>query len=104
MAEFRVILSDEAKRNIEEIHLWIAERSVDGAARWYLTLSKALDELKSSAERFAVAAESRHFSEIVRSASFRMRSGRSYRILFTIAGNEVHILYVRGPGQDWVAP
>ena len=86
MARFRVLLDDKAKRNVEAIYQWIVERSADGAARWYLTLLGALDQLASEPERFAVAPESHYFDETIRNLTFRMRSGRSYRVLFTVVG------------------
>lgn len=104
MAGFRVILFAEAERNTDSIREWIAERSADGAARWYLAFKKTIEALRKDPERFPVAPESRHFDDVIRNATFRMKSGRTYRLLFTIAGNDVRVLYVRGPGQDWVAP
>jgi plasmid stabilization system protein ParE len=38
MAELRIVLSNEAQRNIADIYRWIAERSTDGATRWYVAL------------------------------------------------------------------
>jgi plasmid stabilization system protein ParE len=104
MPDFHVLLDEEATRNIEAIYQWIAERSVEGATRWYSTLTKAMDELSHDAGRFPVAPESRHFGETVRNLTFRMRSGRTYQLLFTIVESDVHVLFVRGPGQDWVTP
>ena len=43
--------------------------------------------------------EDEHFDIDVRQALFKTRRGRIYRMLFTIVGNEVRILRVRGPGQ-----
>jgi plasmid stabilization system protein ParE len=104
MPDFRIVLSNEARTNVGAIYDWIAERSVPGAGRWYRAFLAALDSLANNADRCPVAPESRHFSEVVRNVTFRMRSGRTYRILFTILGTEVHVLFVRGPGQDSVEP
>lgn len=38
----------------------------------------------------------------VREVLFQTPKGRPYRILFTIQSNEVLILRVRGPGQDFL--
>ena len=35
---------------------------------------------------------------------FRARAGRTYRALFTIVGNEVRVLRVRGAGQAPMTP
>lgn len=104
MPNFRIVLSNEARINVGAIHDGIAERSVQGASRWYRTLLGTLRSLIDNADRCPVAPESRHFSEVVRNVTFRMRSGRTYRILFTIHDADVNVLFVRGPGQDWVEP
>jgi plasmid stabilization system protein ParE len=104
MAKFRVLLDQEAERNVDAIYQWIDARSKDGAVRWYRAFLKAIVTLGDQADRFGLAPESRHFEEHVRNLSFRMKSGRSYRLLFTISANQVHVLFVRGPGQDWATP
>ena len=104
MSSFRVVLSEEARSNVGAIYDWIAARSGQGAGRWYSAFLKVLNSLSRSADRCAVAPETRHFSEVIRNIAFRMRSGRTYRVLFTIDGQDVHVLFVRGPGQDWVDP
>ncbi len=104
MARFHVRLDEEATRNVDSIYRWIAERSADGATRWYRSLLRVLDRLGEHADRFPEAPEGHRFDERVRCVMFRMRSGRTYRVLFTIAGEEVHVLFVRAPGQDWASP
>ena len=104
MASFRVTLYEEAERNVAAIHKWIAERSVDGATRWYAAFDAKLDALGRDAERFPVALESEEFDKVIRNATFHTRAGGTYRLLFTIVGDEVIVLFVRGPGQDWVTP
>jgi plasmid stabilization system protein ParE len=100
MPKYRIVLEEESRRNIDTIYSWIAARSPDGASRWYRALLNALDNLLDDADRFPIAPESRYFDKVVRNLSFRMRSGRVYRVLFTLIGDEVHILFVRAPGQD----
>lgn len=103
MSKRRVRLDDEAKLNVDTIYGWIAERSPAGANRWYRNFLNALDRLTNDAERYPEAPESHGFDETIRNLTFRMRSGRVYRLLFTISGDEVHVLFVRGPGQDWAS-
>ncbi len=83
---------------------WIAERSAEGAARWYLALHSKLGVLRINAERFSLAPESQYFEQEIRNATFRTRSGRRYRILFTIDASDVNVLFVRAPGQDLIQP
>ncbi len=104
MADYRIVIQPEAESNIATTHAWIAARSPEGAERWYHALERAIERLKADPERFPIAAESRHFDVVIRNLTFRMRSGRAYRILFSVADETVHILYVRGPGRDWISP
>ena len=54
--------------------------------------------------RFSVAPESTYYDYEIRHAFFKTRRGLTYRTLFVIANDSVHIIYVRGPGQDLVPP
>jgi len=102
MAEFQIIVQPEAERTISEILTWVGERSPPGAIRWHAALLRAVDRLRQQADSFPLAHESSHFHAEIRELLFKTRRGLPYRILFTIEANVVHILYVRGPGQDWV--
>ena len=104
MNRFRVVLQPGVEEDISTINGWIAERSVEGAKRWHRKLDESIASLVLQPDRYPVAPESVHFDETIRNLTFRMRSGRVYRLLFTISGDEVHVLFVRGPGQDWAAP
>ncbi len=104
MAEFRIVLSDEAQRNITAIYQWIEDRSAKGATRWYLALHARLSSLESNPHRFALAPENRHFEQEIRNVTFRTRAGRRYRILYTVGDQDITVLFVRGPGQDLINP
>ncbi|MES1213119.1 MAG: type II toxin-antitoxin system RelE/ParE family toxin [Singulisphaera sp.] len=104
MPDFLVFIEPEAEANIGATYNWIAERSPAGAERWYRAFGRAIERLRADPERFPVAAESHRFDVVIRNLTFRMHSRRTYRILFTIAQDRVHILYVRGPGRDWLTP
>ena len=54
------------------------------------------------ADKRALAPESEHVDYEIREVLFKTRKGNPYRILFTIQGNEVLVLRVRGLGQDFV--
>ena len=104
MPRFRIILQPEAERNITTIYNWLAERSPQGAGSWYRAFEQALERLRESADRFPSAPESRHFAVEIRDILFKTRRGQPYRLLFTLQGSDVNVLYVRGPGQDLVTP
>lgn len=102
MTRFRITIQPEAERNISAIVARIAERSRQGARRWREALAKALDRLRREADSLPLAPEAGRFDTEVRDLLFKTRRGLAYRILFTVESDEVHILFVRGPGQDLV--
>ena len=103
---FRIKLFRTAVREVDQILDWlIRERKVPAAAKaWYQAYERAIAELRDSPERFPFAPENSTVDFEVRHMLFKTRRGRPYRLLFTIVGNEVRVLHVRGPGQDLVPP
>jgi len=99
MPKFNVILQAEAERNVATIRGWIADRSADGARKWFDRFLHTLELVRDDPERFALAPESQVLEREVRQATFRMPSGRVYRILFTLADDEIQVLHIRAPGQ-----
>jgi plasmid stabilization system protein ParE len=101
---FAVRLTAEAEANVRDIRDWIAKRSYDGALRWLESLEAAKERLREGADQFALAAEADAFDEKLREISFKTRRGNVYRALFVIRKETVHVVSVRGPGQDWIKP
>jgi plasmid stabilization system protein ParE len=101
---FEIKLSDEAKKNLDTITHWLLHdrQAGENALRWLQGLREKIDTLSEMPTRCARARESK-------SMPFEMRQllyGRKpyvYRVLFTIEGNTVLILFVRGPGQKAVS-
>ncbi len=100
----QVDLARRARQDAEDIYAWIADRSREGADRWYAAFLKALESLATSAEGRGLAPESEELDVDVRQAFFKTRRGRTYRALFTIDGTRVHVLAVRGSGQRLLTP
>jgi len=104
MAKYHVILQPEAVENVSVIFTWLQSRSIQGAASWFSALEHAVGRLAQAADIFPIAQESHNFDVEVRETLFRTRRGRPYRMIFTIQGDQVHVVYIRGPGQDWISP
>jgi plasmid stabilization system protein ParE len=100
--KFVVTTLRRAEGDIIRIHAWIAERSEDGANRWYEAARQAINSLGQDADQHGVAPDSEDLEIEIRQKLFKTRRGRPYRLLYTIVGNEVRVLRVRGPGQDAV--
>jgi plasmid stabilization system protein ParE len=82
---------------------WIGDRSQMGAVAWNRAWQTALRDVKERAERFGLAPESGDHPEQIRQTIFKTRRGRSYRALFLIRDQNVYVLHVRAPGQDYIA-
>ena len=101
---YNIILQPVAEADVEQIVGYLAERSPQGAATWRKAWNNLLVELRNRPESFGLAPESSHYKEEIRHALFKTRRGRTYRALFVIVDHTVHIIHVRGPGQDLVPP
>ena len=67
---------------------------------WLDAYEQLTERLEQDADTFPVALEDRNCHIRLKQALFRTRRGRTYRIVFTIIGDEVRILRIRGPGQS----
>lgn len=89
--KYTVILQPAAEEEIEAGYLYLlSEASVAVAVRWFNQLEQAIETLEAMPRRCAVAPESSYFE-----LEIRQLLVDPYRILFTIAGKEVHVLHVR---------
>src|SRR5438093_2568764 len=91
---------ERARSDVDDIFKWLVQRSAQGAISWYLAFRRAVEQINSSPESFAEAAESHRLGRQLRQAPFKTRRGRVYRIVFEVSDTEIMILRVRGPGQS----
>jgi plasmid stabilization system protein ParE len=101
---YRIQPSAQAEADIDRIFHWLSQRSPDGAARWYESFWDATQRLKNFPQSCSLAPESHRFPEVVRCMLFGTKKGRTYRALFVVRDDVVHILCVRGPGEKPVKP
>lgn len=101
---FRVSISQSAKRDIREIVEWIRVRSTKGARSWVEALEKTLNQLSTDAATSEPAPEADELGLELQQRLFKTRRGNTYRFVFIIRVDEVHILAVRGTGQDLLQP
>jgi plasmid stabilization system protein ParE len=94
---FRVRIELEAKNNIRKHYQNLRSRDSgsDYPDRWYYGLRAAIWDLGSSAEQCGVAYEDRFFAETIRQRLFD-----SYKILFAIREDTVHVLHIRHQAED----
>jgi plasmid stabilization system protein ParE len=101
---YRVQLTAQAEADIDRIFLWLSERSLDGAWRWYEAFWESTERLKSFPFSCGLAPENDDFDEEFRQMLFGTSRGRAYRALFVVREDIVQILCVRGPGERRVKP
>ncbi len=104
---YRIIIEPAAEREIRAAVRWKTENaSPHVAARWYNGLIRRIDVLRRQPLRCPLAAENDRFPEEIRELLYG-RSGKrihKHRILFTVRGETVHILYVRHTARDELEP
>jgi plasmid stabilization system protein ParE len=96
---YRVVILARARHDIQEKYDWIAAESPEGAERWLNRFEQAMETLRTNPFVAPLAPESKSFDIEIRHILFRTRYGRPYRAIFTVVGDEVRILRVRGSGQ-----
>lgn len=94
-----VLALRRADNDVRQITRWISRHSRQGADAWLDAYEQLLEWLAEHAESCPAAGEDSDCSVALREAFFGTGHGRAYRTIFTIVGEEVRILRVRGPGQ-----
>lgn len=101
---FRLRILPRAERDAQHFFDWLASRSYDGAVRWWFALDDAIHKLIEHPHDYGLAPESESVRCELRQFLFKTRRGRRYRGVFTVIGDEVLVLRIRGPGQIPLAP
>ncbi len=101
---YRIIIEPTARQGIREAVRWkTANVSPTLAARWYNRLLRKIDTLKTHPTRCPLAAENDKFPEEIRQLLYGKRRN-TYRIIFTIRPDTVHVLYVEHAAKDELEP
>lgn len=91
---YEVEYTQNAQREIEEAHSWIAERAPRAAGQWLDELFGKVESLAKAPLSHRLAPESPKSAVEIRQLLFRKRRGQ-YRILYTVEGRRVVILSFR---------
>ena len=100
----RVIIMPQAASDFEGCFGYIAQRSERGAMALRNAFVIAVKSLATNALAHGFAPESKEHSRQIRQILFRTKQGRNSRALYTIKVEEVNVIHVRGPGQDFISP
>lgn len=90
-------VEQEAKENLRAHYLNLQGQfpGSEYPVEWYRGIRAAILGLATSADRCGPAYEDRYFREQI-----RHRLYDSYKVLFTIRGEVVHVLHIRHQSQD----
>jgi plasmid stabilization system protein ParE len=98
-----VRISRRAERDLRVIQSWLQDRSRIGALRWLDALQAALDQLSDTATSGPLAPEADDLGLDLRQRLFQTRRGHSYRLVYVVREQTVHVLAIRGAGQDFLS-
>jgi len=96
---YKLVIVEPAETDADGIYGYILTRSAQGAASWYQAFVSCTRRIVQRPLSCSLALENAEFERELRQALFKTRYGRVYRCVFTIVGDEVRILRLRGPGQ-----
>jgi plasmid stabilization system protein ParE len=101
---YRVLLTENARRDLEAACAWWAEnRSHEQAERWYTGFAAAIRSLRENPQRCARAQESEALSVELRQLNYGLGRRPTHRAVFTIRKDVVVVLRVRHLAQDQFA-
>lgn len=94
---FRVRVEQEAKNNLRRHYANLKKRNPGSSYPddWYFGIRAAIRHLASSANECGPAYEDQFFAEEI-----RQRLYDSYKILFAIRGERVHVLHIRHQAEN----
>jgi plasmid stabilization system protein ParE len=98
---FRVDYRSHAECDIRNAERMLSKVGKHSLERWRKRLVKLVEQLEDDPYRFPEAYEAESLDIDLREAIFGQRP-HIYRMLFTVFGNTVNVLFVRHAAQDWI--
>jgi plasmid stabilization system protein ParE len=99
---FRVDYRGSAECDIKNAERMLAKIGKRSLERWRKRFVKIVEQLEEDPLRFPEAYEAEALDIHLREAVFGQRP-HIYRLLYTVSGNTVNVLFVRHAAQDWVS-
>jgi plasmid stabilization system protein ParE len=101
--KYQVIIQPSAEEGIKEAYYGVSNYSPRNARSWLEGLQQAIFSLEKMPLRCSLAFENNFFAEEIRQLIYG-KGKNTYRILFTVIEQTVHILYVRHSAQQPLLP
>ena len=97
---YKLEILELAWNDVDRIQHWLMERSLEGAARWYVALHECLNSLKLDPLRSGLAYESAELGLELRERLFKTPKGKKYRIVYEVEGYIVRVLHIRAQASN----
>lgn len=95
--KYTVVFRKEARDEAIQAAAYIAEQGApDAALRWYQGLEETINSLAEMPARCSYARENELFPD----TELRQFVYHSHRLIFTIRGDQVHVLHVRHAARE----
>ena len=99
-----LVISDRAHQDIERNVLWWAgNNSLTQAIEWQNAVYDQLETIPQLPESYPLASENLKFAYEIREKNVGLSVG-GYRAVFTIHGDQIHILTIRRAAQRGLRP
>ena len=99
--DYEIIMQPEAEANLASAHEWVLQNSPERAAEWLNGFMEALQSLTTFPRRCPLAPENAVFETEVRQLVYG-KGRQSYRILYTVQEEKIHILFIRHSARPWL--
>jgi plasmid stabilization system protein ParE len=96
---FSLRILPRAEKDAQHIFDYIADRSPEGALRWWDALQQAARKITENPERYGYALENSFSHFDLHQFLFKTLRGRTYRGIFVVVDGQIRVLRIRGPGQ-----
>jgi plasmid stabilization system protein ParE len=100
---FQITIARSAARDIRNLYDRMAARSRTAADRWRDRILAAVETLADHPERCPESPEAEWYGPGLREL-YSGKRRNTYRILFEVRGDTVHVLHVRHGRQDFLRP
>ena len=94
--QFRVRITEEAIEDLDRLYRYIIGDGVSRAGKFIGELKKKIGDLRKFPRRGA------RF-RLIADSEVRFLSYRGYLVFYEIENNNIFILHITGPGQDWMS-
>jgi plasmid stabilization system protein ParE len=100
----RVIITPNAEDELRAAYRYIRDRAPDAARGWVKGARTKIKSLAHDPERAPLAPESVSFENPIRELFYGSGNRGTYRILFTVLGQQVYVLHFRHGSMSRVDP